>query len=141
MRIIGGVLEATSDITGKITARIDLAKMTAIRDFNAEEEAGGDIDRPMSVERSFGLVFEDGDEIQFFADRGQDKADWCALSCLCTTYPKLILKNLPLCRLAHLNELLGRVPSLPLWSELLWVKQQQQPAPAAPRTSQPPAWR
>lgn len=30
-----------------------------------------------------------------------------------------------LLRVSHLNELLGRVPSLPLWAEVLWVKQQQ----------------
>lgn len=81
MRIVGGLLEATNDITGKITARIDLSKMTAIRDYNAEEQAD-DLDRPMSVERSFGLMFEDGEEIQFFADKDQDKVEWCGNSCL-----------------------------------------------------------
>lgn len=81
MRIVGGLLEATNDITGKITARIDLSKMTAIRDYNAEEQAD-DLDRPMSVERSFGLMFEDGEEIQFFADKDQDKVEWCVNSCL-----------------------------------------------------------
>lgn len=54
--------------------------MTAIRDYNAEEITDGDIDRPMSVERSFGLIFEDSDEIQFFADKDQDKADWYGLT-------------------------------------------------------------
>lgn len=34
-----------------------------------------------------------------------------------------------LIRLHHLRELLGRVPSLPLWAELLWVRQHQEQSP------------
>jgi len=75
MRIVGGTLEATSDVTGKITARIDLSKMVEIRDDNADTSSR-DHDRPMSVERSFRLVFDDGEEIQFFADKDKDKEDW-----------------------------------------------------------------
>jgi hypothetical protein len=74
MRIVGGTLEATSDVTKKITARIDLSKMVAIRDDNAEP---ADRDEYVdSVERSFRLVFDDGEEIQFFADKDKDKEDW-----------------------------------------------------------------
>lgn len=82
MRIVGGTLEATSDVTSKITARIDLSKMVALHDNNAADEIGVesrislDDDRPMSVERSFRLIFEDGEEIQFYADDDEAKADW-----------------------------------------------------------------
>lgn len=68
MRIVGGTLEATSDVTKKITARIDLSKMVKILN---------DGDQPMSVERSFTLVFDNGEDIQFFADSEQEKSDWC----------------------------------------------------------------
>ena len=111
MRIVGGTLEATSDVTKKITARIDLSKMVAIHDDNVDSsssQAANRDDYIDSVERSFRLVFDDGEEIQFFADK--DKEDW----------------------LHHLRELLGRVPSLPLWAELLWVRQHQEGQVASP---------
>lgn len=99
MRIVGGTLEATSDVTSKITARIDLSKMVAVIDNDDPTQSSSsssstasningnsnnsrenrkslDDDRPMSVERSFRLIFEDGDEIQFYADGDEEKSDW-----------------------------------------------------------------
>lgn len=76
MRIVGGTLEATSDVTNKITARIDLSKMVAIRDNNAESTDRLDEEYSDPVERSFRLVFDNGDEIQFYADKDKDKEDW-----------------------------------------------------------------
>ncbi|CDZ98782.1 Pleckstrin homology-like domain [Phaffia rhodozyma] len=110
MRIVGGTLEASNDVTGKITARIDLSQMTNVTDNNMEDSQNPDMDRPMSVERSFTLTFENGEDIQFYADTDKDKEDW----------------------INHLNELLGRVPSLPLWAELLWVK--DHPAPSSEKS-------
>lgn len=78
MRIVGGTLEASNDITGKITARINISKMTSVVDNNNnnEESTNHDVDRSMSIERSFTLTFESGEDIQFYADSDKDKEEW-----------------------------------------------------------------
>jgi hypothetical protein len=182
MRIVGGTLEATSDVTARITARIDLSKMIAVHDENANlpptttstsssamvpqmssssgKRSMDDDDRPMSVERSFRLVFEDGEEISFYADSDEEKSDWfvffLSFFSLPPSFPSVSLSQRSRCALAypssclylfryacmdpssrlhHLNELLGRVPDLPFWAEMLWVRQQAAAAQQAQHKS------
>ena len=74
---------AFNDVTKRATATIELRKVVAVHDDNDPES-----DRPLRrrtsdtydaifrVERSFRLVFADGEEIEFFADTDEDKAKW-----------------------------------------------------------------
>ncbi|KAL7418687.1 Bud site selection protein bud4 [Cryptotrichosporon argae] len=117
-RLIGGNLVAINEVTKKEVATIDLRQATAVLDLNA---AAGSQASPMSRAtrrgsddgmfgvrpRSFRLEFGDGDDaITFSADRDEDKDGW----------------------MDTLSGLIGRIPSNPLWAELLAERQRDRAA-------------
>lgn len=85
LRVIGANLVAFNDVTKKATATIDLKKAIAVEDNqesrkNALSPGGASqydrYDELYGVERSFRLVFPQGEEILFFADTDDEKARW-----------------------------------------------------------------
>lgn len=81
--MIGAKLVAFNDVTKKATATIELRKVVAVHDDNDPESdsshrrrTSDSYDAIFKVERSFRLIFADGEEIEFFADMDQDKAKW-----------------------------------------------------------------
>ncbi|KAG6877829.1 hypothetical protein C0993_003491 [Termitomyces sp. T159_Od127] len=88
LRVIGANLVAFNDVTKKATAAIDLKKAIAVEDNqeirkNALSPGGAshydEDDGLYGVERSFRLVFPQGEEILFFADTDDEKARWCII--------------------------------------------------------------
>ena len=81
--MIGANLVAFNDVTKKATATIDLKKAITIEDDQGRgTPASGrhmrydDDDYLYGVERSFRLVFPNGEEIVFFADSDEEKSKW-----------------------------------------------------------------
>ncbi|KAL5504663.1 BUD4 [Sanghuangporus vaninii] len=105
LRVIGGSLVAFNDVTKRAMAAIDLKKAIAIEDDQDPEVASkrrdvDDYDAMYGVERSFRLVFPNNQEITFFADTDEEKANWLSI----------------------LRCLVGHIPPHALWAELLWQK-------------------
>ncbi|KAL0955993.1 hypothetical protein HGRIS_002170 [Hohenbuehelia grisea] len=116
-RIIGSNLVAFNDVTKKATVTIDLKRAIAVED---DQEARNellssssgmaspsarftdDYDLLGGVERSFRLIFPGREEIVFFADTDEEKAQWLDI----------------------LRAMVGHVPPHPLWAELLWQRQE-----------------
>ncbi|KDQ13917.1 hypothetical protein BOTBODRAFT_44860 [Botryobasidium botryosum FD-172 SS1] len=117
LRVVGGSIIAFNDITLKATATIELKKAIGVVDNDeptspmmgveattsaAANSRRSHDDEVYRVERSFRLLFPDDEEISFFADTDEDKAQW----------------------LKVLRTLIGRIPPYPLWAELIWQRQQ-----------------
>ncbi|KAG6857713.1 hypothetical protein H0H87_004129 [Tephrocybe sp. NHM501043] len=131
LRVIGANLVAFNNITKKATATIDLKKAIAVEDNQEVRKSAlssgsssryDEDDGLYGVERSFRLNFPHGQEILFFADTDEEKAQW----------------------LDVLRALVGHIPPHPFWAELLWQHQEEQtratqPPPRPPPQSSP-AW-
>jgi hypothetical protein len=86
--VIGSNLVAFNDVTKKATATIDLKKALSIEDDDptispmtspasaATSRQRNEFDEVYRVERSFRLIFPNGEEISFFADSDEAKARW-----------------------------------------------------------------
>jgi len=81
--VIGAILVAFNDVTKRATATIELRKVVAVHDDNdlvsdssLRRRTSDSYDAIFKVERSFRLVFGDGEEIEFFADTDEEKAKW-----------------------------------------------------------------
>ncbi|KAG6860439.1 hypothetical protein C0995_011123 [Termitomyces sp. Mi166 len=125
LRVIGANLVAFNDVTKKATATIDLKKAIAIEDNQEGRKntlsPGGasrydEDDSLYGVERSFRLVFPQGEEILFFADTDDEKTRW----------------------LDVLRALVGHIPPHPLWAELLWQRQEELTRASRPPSRPPP---
>ncbi|KAG8690396.1 Bud site selection protein bud4 [Ceratobasidium sp. 394] len=131
LRVIGSNLVAYNDVTGRAIATIDLKRALAVEDDqqplppNAIPGRRPRDESDLAVERSFRLIFGDDDDIAFFADTDEEKAEW----------------------LRVLQALVGNIPPHPLWAELVWqrheqaaaAQQAQQQAPHPPSPDQAPA--
>ncbi|KAI0752981.1 hypothetical protein C8Q80DRAFT_1267434 [Daedaleopsis nitida] len=113
LRIVGSNLVAYNDVTKRAIATIDLRKATSLVDLDEVKEARSpgsattiptnfDDSNPCDVGRAFRLYFG-AEDIAFFADTDQEKADWVSL----------------------LKALVGRIPPNPLWAEVLFQRQEQ----------------
>ncbi|EJT96907.1 hypothetical protein DACRYDRAFT_59937, partial [Dacryopinax primogenitus] len=116
-RVIGAEMIASNDVTKKITATIDVGKAIALEDdqdpalkvttgkttITRSMNSDDDLYSYTGVQRSFRLIFEGGDEIGFFADTDEEKAKWMEV----------------------LKSRIGRVPTHPLWAEMLWQRQEE----------------
>jgi serine/arginine repetitive matrix protein 2 len=69
-KVVGGNLVASNPVTKKTVFSIDLRKVTAVNDENADRSA------PSRMPRSFRLVFDDGEDILFWTDNDEEKAGW-----------------------------------------------------------------
>lgn len=78
-----------NDVTKKPAATIDLRKVLSLEDNNLSTTSGSNsrlpasrsresVDSVYAVERSFRLTFADKEEINFFADTDEEKAQWYA---------------------------------------------------------------
>lgn len=93
-RIVGASLTAFNDVTRKPISSIDLNKAVAVED---DQEAHTGVLSPESgrssrtsrylendglygIGRSFRLLFNNNEEVTFFADTEEEKAEWCAYS-------------------------------------------------------------
>lgn len=93
LRIVGSSLVAYNDVTKRAIASIDLRKATLVVDLDEAKEARspGSVATAISfddgecggtsVDRAFRLHFG-VDEITFYADTDQEKADWYVPSSL-----------------------------------------------------------
>lgn len=89
LRVIGSNLVAYNDVTGKAIATIDLKRALAVEDDqqplppNAipgrKPRDEGDI--LFMVERSFRLLFSNDEDIAFYADTDEEKAEWLVRFC------------------------------------------------------------
>lgn len=95
-KLIGGSLVAINEVTKKEVARIDLREASALVDCN-QPGVEDDYDPFSARPRSFQLRFTDNEAIVFSADKDDDKAVW----------------------MDTLQGLLGKVPSNPIWAEML----------------------
>lgn len=97
-KIIGGSLVASNEVTKKHVISIDLRKAVAVQDENKARERG---DEPYSaMPRSFSIAFKAAESITFWCDTDEDKSKW----------------------LQALEAIVGKVPSNPLWAEVLAAK-------------------
>ncbi|KAG9092428.1 Bud site selection protein bud4 [Ceratobasidium sp. 370] len=109
LRVIGSNLVAYNDITGRAIATIDLKRALAVEDDqqplppNAIPGRRARDESDLAVERSFRLIFGNDDDIAFFADTDEEKAEW----------------------LRVLRALVGNIPPHPLWAELVWQRHEQ----------------
>ncbi|KAG5637515.1 hypothetical protein H0H81_004266 [Sphagnurus paluster] len=113
LRVIGANLVAFNDVTKKATATIDLKKAVSVEDDQEARKNAlspgirtgryDEYDELYGVERSFRLIFPQGQEILFFADTDEEKARW----------------------LEVLRALIGHIPPHPFWAELLWQRQEE----------------
>ncbi|KZO93860.1 hypothetical protein CALVIDRAFT_566091 [Calocera viscosa TUFC12733] len=115
-RVVGAEMIASNDVTKKITATIDLTRATSLEDDQdpalKPAPGTGGMTRSMSsdddlysytgVQRSFRVLFEEGDEIAFFADTDEEKV-----------------------KMEVLMARIGRVPDHPLWAEMIWQRQEE----------------
>lgn len=77
MRLVGGNLHAINEVTRKEVASIDLSKATEVVDLNARPTSPkADYDPYAARPRSFEVLFNDGESIQFSADKDEDKLVW-----------------------------------------------------------------
>ena len=85
--MVGANLIAFNDVTKKVTAKIDLKQAVGIEDDDPAASAlpgitphrlrtRDEFEDVYRVERSFRLVFQDNEEIQFFADTDEEKSRW-----------------------------------------------------------------
>lgn len=74
--MIGGNLVAFNDVTKKATATIDLKKAIGLEDDSESKDTGRYETSLYGVERSFRLIFAEGEEIMFFADTEEEKSKW-----------------------------------------------------------------
>lgn len=97
-KIIGGSLVASNEVTKKHVISIDLRKAVAVHDDNKPRERG---DEPYNaMPRSFSITFKDAESITFWCDIDNEKASW----------------------MKALDAIVGKVPSNPLWAEVLAAK-------------------
>ncbi|KAF8598230.1 hypothetical protein BDV93DRAFT_451370, partial [Ceratobasidium sp. AG-I] len=111
LRVIGSNLVAYNDVTGKAIATIDLKRALAVEDDQQplppnsipgrKPRDEGDI--LFMVERSFRLLFSNDEDIAFYADTDEEKAEWLRI----------------------LRALVGNIPPHPLWAELVWQRHEQ----------------
>ncbi|KAK8845595.1 hypothetical protein IAR55_006311 [Kwoniella newhampshirensis] len=117
-KLIGGNLVAINEVTKKEVTKIDLRKATGVIDLNADQNPGTPKSRmtmrPRGSEEGFGVrprtfevVFGEDDEgIKFMADSDAAKESW----------------------MTTLEGLIGKIPSNPLWAELLATRQRERSA-------------
>ncbi|KAG8734474.1 Bud site selection protein bud4 [Ceratobasidium sp. 414] len=121
LRVIGSNLVAYNDITGRAIATIDLKRALAVEDDqqplppNAIPGRRPRDESHLAVERSFRLIFGDDDDIAFFADTEEEKAEWLRI----------------------LRALVGNIPPHPLWAELVWQRHEQAAAAQQAQQNQP----
>ncbi|QRW12446.1 Septin ring organizing protein mid2 [Ceratobasidium sp. AG-Ba] len=114
LRVIGSNLVAYNDITGRAIATIDLKRALAVEDdqqplpANAVPGRRSRDESDLVVERSFRLIFGNDEDIAFFADTDEEKAEWLRI----------------------LRALVGNIPPHPLWAELVWQRHEQAAAAA-----------
>lgn len=132
-KLIGGNLVAYNEITRKEVTTIDLRQATGVTDLNPDQSQRDlqSASKPVRLEmddegmgmfgarpRSFRVEFKGGQGIVFSADRDTDKATWSVPS---STSPlphepwSWLIEN----RMETLSGLIGKIPSNPLWAELL----------------------
>nr|XP_019048757.1 hypothetical protein I302_02531 [Kwoniella bestiolae CBS 10118]OCF27687.1 hypothetical protein I302_02531 [Kwoniella bestiolae CBS 10118] len=119
-KLIGGNLVAINEVTKKEVTKIDLRQAVSVIDLNAQDNGTPKSRmtmRPRSSDeglstrpRSFMLEFKDGEGISFAADNDNSKEVW----------------------MQTLEGLIGKIPSNPLWAELLATRQRER---AAKRTA------
>ncbi|WVQ93585.1 hypothetical protein IAU59_000660 [Kwoniella sp. CBS 9459] len=116
-KLIGGNLVAINEVTKKEVTKIDLRQALSIVDLNAEQGGGTPKSRmtmrPRESDEGFGakprsfmVEFKDGDGITFAADNDKAKETW----------------------METLEGLIGKIPSNPLWAELLATRQKERAA-------------
>ncbi|WVR03570.1 hypothetical protein IAU60_000562 [Kwoniella sp. DSM 27419] len=115
-KLIGGNLVAINEVTKKEVTKIDLRQATSVIDLNVEQ--GGSPKsrmtmRPRTSEegfstrpKSFMVEFKDGEGITFAADTDEAKITW----------------------METLEGLIGKIPSNPLWAELLAARTKERAA-------------
>lgn len=75
---------AYNDVTGKAIATIDLKRALAVEDDQQPlppnsvpgRKPRDEMDILFMVERSFRLIFSDDEDIAFYADTDEEKAEW-----------------------------------------------------------------
>ncbi|WWC58165.1 uncharacterized protein I303_100701 [Kwoniella dejecticola CBS 10117] len=112
-KLIGGNLVAINEVTKKEVTKIDLRQAVSVIDLNASSDGTPKSKmtmRPRSSDeglstrpRSFMVEFKDGDGISFAADTDKSKEVW----------------------MDTLNGLIGKIPTNPLWAELLATRQRE----------------
>ncbi|WVF65953.1 hypothetical protein IAT40_000691 [Kwoniella sp. CBS 6097] len=116
-KLIGGNLVAINEVTKKEVTKIDLRQALSVVDLNAEQGGGTPKSRmtmrPRESDEGFGarprsfmVEFKDGDGIIFAADTDKAKEIW----------------------METLEGLIGKIPSNPLWAELLATRQRERAA-------------
>lgn len=135
--MIGGALVAINEVTKKQVTSIDLRKAVSIIDLNDSKQAstsqrrkrGSDEGLPIR-ERSFMVEFEGGDGITFSSDKDEDKVLWYV-------HPSPIDGKRLISRLETLNGLIGKIPSNPLWAELLAAQKREEDSASGSSTLLP----
>nr|XP_019014530.1 uncharacterized protein I206_00612 [Kwoniella pini CBS 10737]OCF53311.1 hypothetical protein I206_00612 [Kwoniella pini CBS 10737] len=122
-KLIGGNLVAINEVTKKEVTKIDLRQAIAVIDLNASADGTPKSKltmRPRSSDeglstrpRSFMVEFKDGEGISFAADNDKSKEVW----------------------MDTLNGLIGKIPTNPLWAELLSTRQKEKIAKRTPSSS------
>ncbi|WVO16780.1 hypothetical protein L204_104464 [Cryptococcus depauperatus] len=112
-KVVGGNLIAINEVTKKQVAKIDLRQAVSVIDLNLEQGSGSPKSRmtlrPREDEgfgvrpKSFLLEFRDGEGITFMADTNAAKEAW----------------------METLQGLIGKIPSNPLWAELLTLRMRE----------------
>ncbi|WRT63799.1 uncharacterized protein IL334_000724 [Kwoniella shivajii] len=116
-KLIGGNLVAINEVTRKEVTKIDLRQAISVTDLNAAQDNGtpkskmtmrprGSDEGFSSRPRSFMLDFKDCDGITFSADTDNSKEQW----------------------MQTLEGLIGKIPTNPLWADLLATKQRERAA-------------
>ncbi|CAE6332614.1 unnamed protein product [Rhizoctonia solani] len=116
-RIIGSNLIAYNDVTGKAIATISLRQALAVEDDQNPLAPGAvpgrrgrdESDAYFSDNRCFRLLFDNDEDIAFYADSEEEKAEWLRI----------------------LRALVGNIPPHPLWAELVWQRHEQAAAAQA----------
>ncbi|KAJ9121540.1 hypothetical protein QFC22_002158 [Naganishia vaughanmartiniae] len=122
-KLIGGNLIASNAVTKKTVFSIDLRKAELLVNENIDVDVNAG-QKKKSIEdeleagytkmpRSFTLRFEDDDYITFWTDTDEEKAGW----------------------MKALGSLIGKVPSNPLWAELLAARQRHVKARSASKAN------
>ncbi|WWC99204.1 hypothetical protein V866_006099 [Kwoniella sp. B9012] len=115
-KLIGGNLVAINEVTKKEVTKIDLRQAISVIDLNAQDNGTPksrmtmrprSSDEGLSVRpRCFMVEFTDGEGITFAADNDKSKEVW----------------------MQTLEGLIGKIPSNPLWAELLATRQRERAA-------------